>query len=86
MFNKAWNVHFALVLSRLSKIIRRLHSQPHVGAATKSLFKAQRHLGPDRSSAQYHVVKLLARDLHGFRRHRHTDVQFVQVALASVPG
>lgn len=44
MLDRAREIHFALVLSCLGKIVRTLHSQPLVGAAAESLFKAQRHL------------------------------------------
>src|SRR5580658_10413578 len=59
MLDKARDIHIALALSRLSKIIRGLHPQPHVSAATESLFKAQRHLRRDGASTLHHVVKLL---------------------------
>src|SRR5580700_4371869 len=51
MFHKARDVYFALVLTCLGKIIRDLHSQPHVGAAAESFFKAQSHLRRDGASA-----------------------------------
>ena len=70
MFDKARDIHFALVLSCLGKIIRGLHPQPHVGTAAESPFKAERHLGRDGTSTSHHVVKLLARDLYRFRRLR----------------
>jgi len=71
MLDKARDIHLALVLSCLGKIIRGLHPQPHVGTAAESLFKAQRHLRRDGASTLQHVVKLLARDLHRFRRFGH---------------
>jgi hypothetical protein len=72
MLDKARDVHFALVLACPGKIIRRLHSQPHIGTAAKGLFKTQRHLWRKGASALHYVVKLLARDLHGFRCRSHT--------------
>jgi hypothetical protein len=40
MFDKAQDVHFALVFSCLGQIIAALHSQPHVAAAAESLFRS----------------------------------------------
>jgi hypothetical protein len=60
MLDKTRDIHFVLVLSGLGKVIGALHSQPHVGAAAKSAFKAQRHLRRDGASPLHHVVKLLA--------------------------
>jgi hypothetical protein len=40
VLDKARDVHFALVLSRLGKIVCCLHSQPHIRAAAKGPFKA----------------------------------------------
>jgi hypothetical protein len=86
MLDKARDIHFALILSCLGKIVRNLHSQPHVGAAAKGLFKAQRHLGRNGASALHHVVKLLARDPHSFRCLGHTYIKFIKVSPASLPG
>ena len=70
----------------LREIPGRLHSQPHIGTASECLFKTQSHHRGKGASALYHVVKLLARDLHRFRGLGHTQVQFIKVGLASAPG
>src|SRR5579872_6565637 len=62
MLDQAPDIHLALALSCLGKIIRGLHPQPHVGAPAEGLFKAQRHLRRDGASTLHHVVKLLARN------------------------
>jgi hypothetical protein len=39
MLDEAGDIHFALMLSRSSEIVRRLHSQPHIGAAAEAFSK-----------------------------------------------
>jgi len=71
MLDKAGDIHFTLMLWCSSEIVRRLDSQPHIGAAAESLLKTQRHLGRDGASPLHHVVQLLASNLRRFRRLGH---------------
>ena len=44
MLEEAWDVKHPTRLPRLSKIVSRLHSQPHIGDVAEDLIKAQRQL------------------------------------------
>jgi hypothetical protein len=60
MLYETRDVHFALLLACLGKIIRGLHSQPHVGAAAKDHFKAQYHHPGREGAVSYRDSKLFS--------------------------
>ena len=65
------NADFALVLTRLREIIRKLHSQPRFCCASEGLGQADRHLGADARLAVNYVVQRLAADAENFGRIRN---------------
>jgi hypothetical protein len=79
LFHKTRNIKSPLVLARLGQIVCGLHPQPHVRAPSQGLFEPERQLGADRRLALRHLVELAARNSHGLRGRRDTQVQRLEV-------